>query len=48
MVFVTYVCRNRPFREALLIKLQFDLRDAERARERLQDTEISGRPVSLI
>jgi hypothetical protein len=30
-----------------LLVLQYDLRAAERARERLQGSEISGRPVSL-
>ena len=46
MVFVTYV-RNEAYDVSLLalMLVQFDLRAAERARERLQGSEISGRPV---
>jgi transcription initiation factor TFIID subunit 15 len=47
MVFVTYVSLF-VYGEKMCFnwKCQFDLRAAERARDRLQGSEISGRPVS--
>jgi hypothetical protein len=49
MVFVTYVSLKRRFivHEELSADSQYDIRAAERARERLQGSEISGRPVSF-
>lgn len=47
MVFVTYVS-DTPIAQQLApycALYQYDLRAAERARERLQGSEISGRPV---
>lgn len=46
MVFVTYVSRVEILGANSTELHQFDLRAAERARERLQGSEISGRPVS--
>ena len=49
MIFVTFVSGCLPFLKDFCSKDddQFDLRAAERARDRLQGTEISGRPVRL-
>jgi RNA recognition motif-containing protein len=49
MVFVTYVSRGASRRSTCTdMTPQFDLRAAERARERLQGSEVSGRPVSYL
>lgn len=45
MVFVTYVSSYTVKKYLQLIISQYDLRAAERARDRLQGSEISGRPV---
>lgn len=46
MVFVTYVSL-RYWWMSFLTRKKYDLRSAERARERMQGAEISGRPVSM-
>ncbi|KAG6911367.1 hypothetical protein DXG01_001038 [Tephrocybe rancida] len=50
MVFVTYVgamCGDPRLLSLTCMSAQFDLRAAERARDRLQGSEISGRPIDV-
>ena len=46
MVFITYVSYLRSYVAHFLSSVQYDVRSASMAKERLQGTPIAGRPVS--